>query len=254
MPLECERLVDSYVAWLRSKITLRDIDGACEITTPFLDRHNDRIQIYVEQKNGFLLVSDDGNTLNDLELSGCKIDTPNRKQMLQTILNGFAVEEIGGELQVRAAPDTFAHKKHSLLQAILTVNDMFMMARPHVARFFREDVANFLDSLDVRYAPDVSFQGKSGYTHHFDFVIPKSRKSPERVIKAINNPNKDSATALLFSWTDTKEIRPPKAVIYAVLNDTEKSLNADVLSAFHHYEVKTVLWSKRDEYAAELAA
>lgn len=63
----------------------------------------------------------------------------------------------------------------------------------------------------------------SGFTHHFDFVIPKSPSQPERIIKAINHPNKDAATSLLFSWTDTKETRPARSAMYAILNDTDSA-------------------------------
>lgn len=95
--------------------------------------------------------------------------------------------------------------------------------------------------------------GKTGFTHHFDFV-PKSVAHPERIIKAINHPNKDAATSLLFSWTDTKQTRPARSAMYAILNDTERPLNADVLAALEHCDVQTVPWTKRQEHATKLAA
>src|SRR5487761_1368307 len=174
MQVACNQLVDSYLEWLRAKIELRDIGGVCEITTPFLDRHNDRIQIYVHTEGNRLRLSDEGVTIADLEMSGCGVSSENRQRMLQTILNGHGVQEKAGELFVEASPENFPQKKHSLLQAILSVNDMFMTARQHVAGFFLEDVKHFLEEISARYSPDVVFQGKTGFTHHFDFLIPKS--------------------------------------------------------------------------------
>ena len=43
---EIKTLMDQYVAWLRSKTTLRQVADWIEITTPYLDRHNDYLQIY----------------------------------------------------------------------------------------------------------------------------------------------------------------------------------------------------------------
>lgn len=41
---EIKELLDNYSLWLRDKTTLRQIDeNWVEITTPFLDRHNDYI-------------------------------------------------------------------------------------------------------------------------------------------------------------------------------------------------------------------
>ena len=51
-----------------------------------------------------------------------------------------------------------------------------------VASLFYEDVVAWLDLHDVRYTPKVKFTGKTGYDHLFDFVIPKSRRQPERIV------------------------------------------------------------------------
>ena len=50
---EIEKLLNDYRAWLVDKTTLRDVDGDwVEVTTPYLDRHNDALQIYVRAENG----------------------------------------------------------------------------------------------------------------------------------------------------------------------------------------------------------
>ena len=43
---EIEKLLNDYRAWLKDKTTLREINGQwVEITTLYLDRHNDSLQI-----------------------------------------------------------------------------------------------------------------------------------------------------------------------------------------------------------------
>ena len=41
MIAEIQRLTDEYHVWLREKTILRSVDDWVEITTPYLDRHND---------------------------------------------------------------------------------------------------------------------------------------------------------------------------------------------------------------------
>ena len=118
----------------------------------------------------------------------------------------------------------------------------------------REDVARFLDAADVRFSPNVEFTGKSGFVHKFDFVIPKSRKKPERLLRAINNPSRDATTSVLFAWTDTRDVRSPNSSFYVFLNDSEREPNLDLLAAMRGYHVTPILWSARDEFAAELVA
>jgi hypothetical protein len=253
---EVRKLLDDYAKWLREKTTLRQIDGKwVEITTPHLDRHNDYLQIYCRlEPNGSVLLSDDGYVIDDLKTSGCDLDTPKRHELLMLTLAGFGVRRERDALQVISSRDNFPMQKHNLIQAMLAVNDLFYLSKPAVASFFLEDVIRWLEIHQVRYTPRVKFTGRTGYDHLFDFVIPKSRRQPERILKAINHPSKDTAMSLVFAWLDTKEVRPPDSRAYAVLNDTERVLGGDVIEALNRYEIIPVPWSKREESREELAA
>lgn len=251
---DIQRLMDVYYAWLKDKSVLRQIDQWVEITTPYLDRHNDYVQIYAKRANGGFILSDDGYTIDDLEQSGCKLESRKRQDLLKMTLNGFGVQMEGKALQVHATPENFPLRKHNLVQAMLAVNDMFYLAMPMVASLFYEDVVAWLDVHDVRYTPKVKFTGKTGYDHLFDFVIPKSRQQPERIIQTVNRPNRDTAQAVVLSWIDTKEVRPPESRAYALLNDTEQGASQAVVDALQNYNVRPVAWSQRENVREELAA
>ncbi|MFE8696189.1 DUF1829 domain-containing protein [Cytobacillus sp. FJAT-53684] len=250
-----DQLKTSYINWLNEKITIRDINGVFQITSPLLDRNNDRMQIYVIPDGDSLILSDDGHVIDELQMSGCDVfSTKRRKEILDNILNKFGVKRNNEELFVKATLKDFPQKKHFLLQAMLSVNDMFMTTRENVTSIFLEEVENFLYKNDVRYSENVSFFGKSGFTHNYDFIIPKFKENPERIIKAINNPTRDKAETLLFSWDDTRETRKSEAVLYAFLNDTDKKINKNILSAFAQYDVTPILWTKKEKYIKELSA
>ena len=251
---EVQKLIEQYQLWLKDKTSLRQVKDWIEITTPYIDRHNDYIQIYVRRENGSFIITDDGYTIEDLRLSGCELESRKRKDLLNLTLNGFGVKIINNELLVHASPDTFALKKHNLVQAMLAVNDLFYLSVPMVASLFLEDVTSWLDLSEIRYTPKVKFTGKSGYDHLFDFVIPASRKQPERILQTINRPSRNTAQVVAFSWIDTKEVRPANSRAYAFLNDSEHAPTVSVLDALKNYDVSPVLWSKREELREELAA
>ena len=251
---DIQRLLDAYHAWLKDKTALRQIDQWIEITTPYLDRHNDYIQIYAKKANGGYVLTDDGYTLDDLEQSGCKLQSPKRQELLKMTLNGFGVQLRDNALEVHASPDNFPLRKHNLVQAMLAVNDMFYLAVPMVASLFYEDVVAWLDVHDIRYTPKVKFTGKTGYDHLFDFVIPKSRRQPERIIQTINRPNRDAALAVVLSWIETKGVRSADSRAYALLNDAEQTVSPNVLDALRSYDVRPVPWSQRESIREELAA
>jgi len=251
---EIQKLVSEYTNWLKESISLRQVDEWVEITTPFLDRHNDYIQIFVKKTNGSYLLTDDGFTIQDLKLSGCVLDTPKRQDLLMITLNGFGVTLDHEMLTIKATEQNFSLKKHNLVQAILAVNDLFYLAEPVVVSLFLEDVETWLNNNDIRYSPRVKLSGKSGYDHHFDFVIPKSRIRPERILQAINNPNRNNAENFVFTWIDTKDARPLESNAYAILNDTDRRVPNEVQEALTTYEIHPILWSKKENFLSELSA
>lgn len=252
--MNTENLVDQYFSWLKSKTAWREINGWTEITTPYLDRHNDYIQIYLRQSGDEWELTDDGETLTDLIQSGCELDTPRRKALLQTTLNGFGMHLANGAITVKTKQDSFALRKHNLIQAILAVNDLFYLARASVESFFFEDVALWMDDADIRYTQNVKFAGRTGYDHLFNFVVPKSKREPERILRVVNNPGKDQANAVILSWVDTKDVRPSNSVAYAVLNDKERAISDGVVEALKNYDITPLPWSQRDEFRERLAA
>jgi len=127
---DVQKLLDAYLAWLKDKTQLRQVDDWVEITTPYLDRNNDYLQIYARKENGSYVLTDDGQTIGDLEQTGCKLNSPKRQDLLKMTLNGFGVQLADQRLEVYTSPDNFALRKHNLVQAILAVNDMFYLAVP----------------------------------------------------------------------------------------------------------------------------
>ncbi len=256
MITEIQKLIENYWKWLKDRTCLRDVEnGWVEITTPYLDSHNDYIQLYVGKDGDKLIITDDGYTLRDLEMCGLQISSSSKREaILELILNGFGVQRREHEILVTVPSEKeFPLKKHNLVQAILAINDMFYLARPYVTSLFLEDVKNWLELHEIRYVPSVKFPGKSGFDHYFDFVIPKSSLQPERIIKAINRPDRNAAESLVFAWLDTSEKRPEGSKALAFLNDRDNGgLKEDILEAFINYEIKPILWSQRENYLEEL--
>ena len=127
----------------------------------------------------------------------------------------------GWAARVKATTQNFSLRKHNLIQAILSVNDLFYLAVPVVASLFLEDVTAWLELHDIR---------------------------------PVNRPSLDLAEALEFSWVDTKEVRPTASKFYALLNDETGPPSGSIVDALRSYDIVPVLWSQREEARQELAA
>lgn len=245
--------VTSYLAWLKSQFSCSPTGRCTEITTPFLDHHNDQIQIYaVPTVDGWSL-TDAGETLSNFEMSGVRFESAKRKAQLHEVLQGFGVTLRDGELTVSADTQSQSQQMNNLIQAVLAVNDFFCLAQPSVYQFFTEDVSQWLDEKAIRFSPQVSFSGKSTFSHHYDFLIPKSKQSPERLLKIMNTPSRDYAKQFAFSWIDTRETRPAASECFVLLNDAE-GIPAGVLTSLEQYDMVPVPWGEREQLSERLAA
>jgi hypothetical protein len=247
MRTDCQQLIDGYINWLKQGFILGEGRDHCEITTPFLDRHNDAIQIYVDEKNGAFVLSDDGYTISDLRSTGFEFTTPKRKALLTSILNGFGVKYEDNELLTTATRSDFAQKKHNLVQAILAINDLFALSEPHILSFFKEDVRNFLEQHEIQKFQDFKLTGKSGFDHKFDFALPKTRSKPERVLEAVNLLSKDQAISLAWAVSDVKAVREEPLDVLVFINDIVNPAAPDNVTALQAYDIKTLFWSNRDQ-------
>ena len=248
-------LIDEYYKWLRDETSIKEAgEGFVEITAPYLDRNNDYIQIYLKKKGEQYILTDGGATIDSLEQEGCLLSGKSRKDLLKLILNGYGVKEEKGRLEIITKEHNFALRKHSLLQAMLSINDMFYLAKPYVKNLFFDDVRNWLDDSEIRYSENIPFIGVSHYARRFDFLIPKSKNAPERMIQLINNPTKNNADTVIMDWVDTKETRHSDAIAYALINDEENKIPQNVKEALESYDIQALEWKNRENYKEKLAA
>lgn len=241
--MDIQNYIDEYISWLKSEITYTQIGEYCEINTPFLDNNNDYLQIYVKQEADEVYFSDDGMTLNELEMGGLKL-TSTRKQQLTYILNQYGVRLSGYELCLKAPKNEFAKRKHAFIQCLLKVNDMYMLSRTTVNSVFLDDVLDFFHEKNIYPIENVQFVGTSGFCHTYDLALQQTKYNPERVCIAVNNTNKSSAGNIIFSWNDTKPVRKAESQLIVLLNDNN-SIGKDTENAFINYGIKPIRWSER---------
>lgn len=249
------KFVDEYLAWLKANISEKQINDCIEITTPFLDRHNDWLQIYVEETDDDrIYLTDDGYILNDLQNCGIDIKTDARKRILSNIVNGYGIQiSKDNELCIVTDRASFAQKKHMLIQCMMSVDDLYITSKSNTISIFAEEVQQFFDDNDILYIPDVQFVGKSGFSHKFDFSIPHTKKRPEILIKSINNPSNDSIKLSLFQWEDTRKNRRTDSQLIVYLNDT-KHISSNVINSCKSYGIKAFPWKERNNSLSDFVA
>lgn len=243
-------LMDDYYSFLKEKTLVSTSNSSdwVEISTPFVGLFNDTVDIYAKKEGNRIILSDDGNTLRDLELSGLEISrSPKRKEILDRILINYGVRINNEELITEATERDFPQKKLNLISAISETADMYYLARHTVASVFREDVKSYLDEQELIYTPYFISKGSTGLEFTFDFQI--AYRNTEIVIKSFNSVNKMNLPHFLFTWDDIKKVREQQTqkdiIGLAVINDIDKEVSDEYLSALDNKGAQYILWSQR---------
>ena len=246
-----------YIDWLYDNIDQYQIyKNVYRITFPYLDRNNDCIEIFIfMQEDGSYKLTDDGETISELELSGFNVfSSEKRKTIFNKILDSHGVSlSENNELLISCSREDLPLKKHMLSQCMIKISDLFYLSKPNIISLFNEEVREFLDTSSIRYMPDISFVGKSGLTTNYDFAIPKSSYAPERIIKVANNLDTSMAGNITFLWNDTKEARNNESSLYVFIQDTDKKVNQAAITLLDNYNITPALWSNRNKFTGILA-
>lgn len=247
---EIKTLLSGYYRWLCDN-TIVNYDKSTDwfaVSTPFVGLFNDHIEIYIKKEGDKLWLSDDGETLWNLEMSGVNVmKSPTRKKIIKSIELNFGVKITDGEIHTEATTDNFFNRKHALLQAIQQVSDLRMTAKSDIVSMFSEDLKLYMEEKDVFYTPQFTLVGKSGLNFMFDFQT--TGKKEETVIRTYNSLKQSNVTDYLFGIGDVRDERElqtgKKLNCLAVINDTERQPKKDYLDALREYSCTPLLWSQK---------
>jgi len=245
---DVKKLMDDYWQWMRDRTVLKEVkSGLCEISTPFLDRHNDGFQIYAKKDGGEIILSDDGYTIRDLKYSGWSINTPKKKELIERILNinGVEREKDRDELSVRTSAADFPSRKSDLINAMMQINDLYVTSRSNITSLFLDDVGDWLVEKGQFPSKTVKLKGISKVDFQVDFLIPPTKTANEKAMQAVNRPTMESlAMANLLA----KELSQRKTEVHLMLNDknVSESVMNKITSVAKTNGVFVHMWSKKE--------
>ena len=241
--------MEAYMDFIKSRTKTYAVDnGWHAITTPFLNMFNDCIEIYCKNDGDKIILSDDGLTLQNLEMLGVSFTRSKKNQSaMERILLNYGVSVEGDELMLAANIDKFPQAKHNLLSAIMEISDMYMIAKQQSSfSLFKEDVSSYLDEQEIIYTPSFISKGNN-LEFHFDFQI--AGRKTEILINTFSTINKTNLTLFLYGWSDIKAVREQVAQKeikgLAIINNTDKEINAEYLDEIIGKGSGFMLWGNR---------
>ncbi len=240
-----------YCDWFRDASVTRKSGEWTIVDIPLLDRHNDYLQIYVRDTESGFLLTDDGDTLIDLEMGGCPVNTEKRQELLAYTLRRFGIEQDieTKELFIETSAESIALGMHNLMQSMLAVGDLFYTTEQRVDNMFDQHVKSWLDDLKVSFEQNDKIEGKSGLEYRQDIVIAGSNRRPKRVVQILKTPTFSGVRDTMLFHLDTEHFGNR---VYAMLNDGARRIPDKWLSPMRSTGIIPVKWSERLSMQHEL--
>lgn len=254
-----EQLRSDYVKWLDDRTQAIERGNSAVLTTPFLNFFNDGIEIFVEKIGEELMLHDGGKTIEDLTVSGVRIeDSERRKKLIERALAGFGAQFDGTAISIKAQMPNFPVRLHFLISAILRLNDLWMSVVPRSMTDFFEMVKEFFQQRSIAYVPNIIVAGRS-VEHEIDFIVPSIRQK-ERLVKIVGSPSQQAAKVIAFTWIDIKDTRAESDRV-VLLNDLympdpfegnareQRQVSEQTVGILQAYSNQVLRWSDQDRVA-----
>lgn len=243
-------LLAESLKWYEKRFSIKDLKNASEIITPFVNHLNDRISLFVEiSDNNEIRLSDDGITLNELELSGIDWAVPTRQRILKDIMKNYDLQLNDNVLFTVAQNQTqFAQKKYNLIQGIFSIYDILFTSKNYATGIFNEEVLEYLFDNEFGGTPGPKLIGNSGLTHQLDYSLGATKKRPHILIKFLNHPNFTEVAAQKFISDDLKKKMGTQkiSVKYVIIgNDKKNNIPEKSLIAAKDMGIDLVPWSDK---------
>lgn len=247
-----DTLVKSYADWLHEHSSLRKVDSWQEVTVPFLDHTGDHFQFYARFKDGALHFDDDGYTLNGLQTSGFNFKGKRAERLTQTARQFGATCE-NGSIIMKARPEKSGDAMNRYVQALIHIDSLVEVVSRKTTSYFVDDVAEALTQQGIFYTQDINIQGKSLYSHNFNFLFQKSRTLPTTFAQAPSQLDERTMATTTFAWIDVSETHERRgAVLIVFTDDREKAINQTAVTGFAKYGIKVLGFSQIASNARQL--
>ncbi|KAA9295248.1 MULTISPECIES: DUF1828 domain-containing protein [Aerococcus] len=246
-------LINDYLEWYKSKIKIKQLKKADEIITPYTNHLNDRIPLFILWHNDSTLqLSDDGMTLDELDMMGLNYRTETRQGLLDNIIKKYALELKNNTIITKKISiKDFPQKKHDMIQAILSVYDLLNLNQSNTHSVFKEDVYDFFYEHEFGGNIEPSFIGSSSINYKIDYSLGATKWRPNVMFQFFSKPSFDNIVSQKFIYEDLKE--EPQFIQHGlkfVIISEKDSISERNKKAAKEADVEIIPFSQQNEILA----
>src|SRR3990172_8174023 len=186
--LTCNELVQKYIKFLANEFSCETDGPFIVLTTPFMYSDGDNIDLYVEQNDDYVIVSDMGETARRLAQLKFNWKSKIARSLFAHILSSTGTSSVEGKIYTKLMNlDEVGDKVNDMVHAIQQTDNLSFTVKDYSLQDFRDDVEMYLRKSG--FEPELNYQidGASGnlwrvhfYFNHNSNVLTKALSSNSR--------------------------------------------------------------------------
>ncbi len=220
----CEAVVTHLIDHFRSGFETYAVGNDCVVVTPFAYPDLASIEIYIKLKGDSYLLTDEGETLNMMFVSGLTVEANQELyRQAQRIANLHNVTLQNSELFTSASNDQLGEASYNLLNAIQAIGYLLYKRSHRRYATFDDDVEELLLEYEVRYQPGYPVRGQAN-EHKIRFYINSTRNILLEPLTATTVPSaRRKAKEVAYKWLDLKQAHLSIDYQFAVIVDDREN-------------------------------
>jgi len=187
--LTCKEIKEYIDRSANSMFRCEQQDSLLSVTTPFTYPDGDDIELFLENRNNTLILSDMGETLRYLDTYMLDVtSTSKRKSIINDVVKSHNLLFERGEIfAVIKTESRLLDAIINMSQAIIRISDLLYTTRSQSLAAFEEEFKSFLDEHRFNYEENFVVDTTS-YQYTFEFAIIQNNRIG--LVKLLNAPRK----------------------------------------------------------------
>lgn len=230
-----------------SSVSVESDGNRCIVVAPSVQPDLAAVELSVAKSNGGYRLSDDGETVGMLFVSGMTDSTALKKE-LQRIARIHSVRFNGDELYADAAESDLGLAYQNMVNAIQAASFLVYKVTHRPSRKFEEEIEGLLIEHRIPYELDKEFQGLAKQ-HHVPFYVNSTRNALIETVSATSiAAARGKADRIGFKWTDLQ--RGGLQANYTVVLDDRQNRSEsiwqdrNVMNVLETYSTHVIRWNR----------
>lgn len=227
------------------------------ISTPFSYPDGDDIELFLENRTDYLLLTDMGETLRYLDTYLLDITSTNKRKMIinDVVKSNNLLFNKGIIYAIVKNENRILDAIFNMSQAIIRISDVLYTMKGQSLAAFEEEFKSFLDEQKFNYEEDFIVETA---THQYTFDFAVENQNNIGLVKLLNAPKKPSQkpniSKMVQTWFDISTSDPIKYPVNNRITVLDDSVYPWRHNDYHLIEKLSIvnLWSKKDSIIRSL--